>query len=107
MPVVGPEAKRSARAEQEPPRGSGENRIAENEKTWASRPGFFVPCICRADSKAALLTLKAERYSSNFRYQSGTLSGCFDFVMDGPSIPRNNVTSCESTFSKGYVTINS
>ena len=80
MPVVGPEAKRSARAGRESPRGSGENRIAENEKTRASRPGFFMPRNRRAGLRAVLPILEVERYSSNSRYQSGTLSGCFDRV---------------------------
>lgn len=55
MPVIGPEAGRPARAGREPSRGPGENRIGGTERTRASRSGFFMPCICRAGSKAVLL----------------------------------------------------
>lgn len=97
MPVVGPEAEWSARAGREPSHADRENRIEGNEKTRASRPGFFMPCICRAGTRAVLLVLGVERYSPNSRYQSGTLSACFDPVLGNPSMPLDNVTSCEST----------
>lgn len=66
MPVVGPVAERFTRSGREPPRGLGGNRIADNEKTRASRPGFFVPCICRGGSKPNAIhqtpVIKAERF---------------------------------------------
>ena len=61
MPGVGPEAGRSARAGREPSHADRKNRTEENEKTRASRPGFFMPRIYRAGSKAVLPILEVER----------------------------------------------
>lgn len=73
------------------------NRIEENEKTRASRPGFFMPRIRQAGSKAVLLILVVERYLPNSRYRSGTLSSRFNPALDVSSMLLDNVTSCEST----------
>ena len=97
MPVVGSEAEWSARAGQKPSHADRENRIEKNEKTRGSRPGFFVPRIRQAGSKAVLLILIVERYLPNSRYQSGTLSSRFNPALDVSSMPLDNVTSCEST----------
>lgn len=66
-------------------------------------PRVFMPCICRAGLKAVLFILEVERYSPNSRYQSGTLSACFNPALDVSSIPLDNVTSCESTREMSHV----
>lgn len=48
-------------------------------------------------SLAVLFILIVERYSPDSRYQSGTISCRFNPAPGVSPMPRNNVTSCEST----------